>query len=117
MECKEKKRSLFYYLNDDNSTRECDVMEWCHQLEEMNKYSKHHLGFDEVKGYLVSTIWIGSNMNYSGVGPPLIFETLIFNDKDSMYCEKYSTWDEAIDGHERAIQWVKNGCMVDEPCI
>ena len=26
------------------------------------------------------------------------------------YQERYSTYDEALKGHERAVQWVKDGC-------
>ena len=46
---------------------------------------------------------------FDGSGPPILFETMIFGSdldryfKDS-YCMRYSTWDEAEVGHQRAIE-------------
>jgi hypothetical protein len=39
---------------------------------------------------------------------------MIFKAKRSLdYCERYSTWDEALEGHNKAIEWVKDGCKDD----
>jgi len=52
-------------------------------------------------GRWVSTVWIGLD-HQMGVGPPLIFETMVFPSKDDMSdidVERYSTEAEAIRGH------------------
>lgn len=33
---------------------------------------------------LVSTVWLGIDMNFSRLGPPLIFETMVFGDVEEL---------------------------------
>jgi hypothetical protein len=51
-------------------------------------------------GGFVSTVWLGVDHNHSGVGPPIIFETMCFPEGD---CERYSTLGEAVEGHARMV--------------
>lgn len=104
----------YFYLNEDHSVRECGMCEWATQFEEMAKNNTKHVAEETVNGKHVSTVWLGLNHNYFG-GVPLIFETMIFEEDSSsdIYCERYSTWDEALEGHKKAIHWVKNGCLRD----
>jgi len=106
--------NYYYYLNLDKSVRLCTLEEWGLQLEEMRRNDSKHVSDTEVNGKRVSTVWIGINHNFLGNGKPLIFETMIFdNDNNScyeIYCDRYSTWDEALAGHEKAVQWVLDGC-------
>ena len=60
-------------------------------------------------GKWISTVWLGLDHNF-GPGPPLIFETMVFT-KDgegrTLDCERYSTEQEAIAGHEAMVEkWV-----------
>lgn len=66
---------------------------------------------DEIGDFLVSTIWLGIDHNFynifHGHGKPLIFETMIFSDNekyDDIYQERYSTEEEALEGHKKAIK-------------
>jgi len=57
-------------------------------------------------GKWVSTAWLGIN-HQSGRGPPLIFETMVFSSKDNfdaLVCERYSTEEEALQGHKRLVE-------------
>ena len=61
-------------------------------------------------GTWVSTVWLGLDHNFIG-GPPLIFETMVFPQKD-VFTEldqaRYSTEGEAIVGHEVMVaKWTK----------
>jgi len=48
-------------------------------------------------------------MNHTyGEGEPLLFETMIFGGEHDDYQERYSTYEEALEGHQRAIQLVTN---------
>ncbi|HEY2811797.1 MAG TPA: hypothetical protein VGJ00_10475 [Rhabdochlamydiaceae bacterium] len=101
----------YYYLNDDHTIRPCTKEEWIDQCHEMyeGKTSKH-VADDEINGYRVSTVWLVINHNFFKEGTPLLFETMVFDGKDeSIYCERHSTWDEAEEGHKKAMQWVKDG--------
>ena len=80
-------------------------------MEEWVTYGKEHkiVAKDVIGYYRVSTVWLGLNHAYSADDPPLIFETMIFpqtaegTDFNEEYCERYSTREEALRGHERAI--------------
>jgi hypothetical protein len=66
---------------------------------------------DLVDGALVSTVWLGLDHSF-GDGRPMIFETMVFpNGVVGMgdYCDRYSTKEEAIAGHAKAVEWVKSG--------
>ncbi len=70
------------------------------------------VGLDTVGDKRVSTVFLGLDHQY-GDGPPLLFETMVFP-KDSysdLYCERYSTYDEAEAGHAKAVQGLKDGTL------
>jgi hypothetical protein len=97
--------SVHYYLNEDKSYTSCDVMKWCDQFENMER----HVADEVIDGFRVSTVWLGLDHNY-GDGEPLLFETMIFGKSDSydeIYMKRYSTWEEAEEGHRKAIEWVR----------
>lgn len=94
-----------YYLNEDKTYRPADVMEWAMQFETMDR----HIGCDNVLGKKVSTIWLGLDHGFCE-DRPMIFETMVFSEYDGgtdIYMDRYSTWDEAVEGHQKAIEWVK----------
>jgi len=56
-------------------------------------------------GKWVSTVWLGINHQF-GQGPPLIFETMVFESRDNLSdiaCQRYSTEDDAIIGHQEMV--------------
>lgn len=104
----------YYKLNEDKTVSPCSAEEWSKQLEELHKNGNKHVALDVVDGKIVSTIWLGTNHNWLE-SPPLIFETMIFDEWEigngrEIYCERYSTYKEAEEGHKTAIQWVVDGC-------
>lgn len=69
------------------------------------------VGATQVGKYWVSTVWLGIDHSFLE-GPPIIFETMVFEVKISdgpqtlgseLYCDRYSTEQEAIEGHNKAI--------------
>ncbi len=56
----------------------------------------------------ISTIWLGHDHAY-GDGPPLIFETMIFGGPLDEYQQRYSTKNEALIGHEKAVKFARLG--------
>jgi hypothetical protein len=65
------------------------------------------VGKTQVGGYDVSTVYVGVNHNF-GDGPPLIFETMVFQNGSARdeFMERYSTEDEAKRGHENIVGMV-----------
>lgn len=59
--------------------------------------------------YWVSTVWLGMDHSF-GEGPPLIFESMVFKGEDftDQDCERYSTEEEALAGHQVMVEkWMK----------
>jgi hypothetical protein len=64
-----------------------------------------------VGALVVSTVFLGIDHSF-GRGDPLLFETMIFGEDAEYenlesYCERYSTWAEAEEGHARAVEVAK----------
>lgn len=72
-----------------------------------------HIGEDflTIRGrqYHVSTVWLGLDHSFGGYGPPIIFETMIFEGRgltEVVYQDRYSTITQAREGHWRATRWL-----------
>lgn len=55
----------------------------------------------------VSTVWIGGDQSYDPDGPPLIFETKVFRGEHGGDLWRYSTKEEALEGHRRVVAQVR----------
>lgn len=62
---------------------------------------------DIIKDVSVSTVFLGLDHRFGGDGPPLVFETMVFGGEHDEFCDRYSTWDEALVGHDEAVKMVK----------
>ena len=104
-------RGLYYDRQGNEIT---DTEEWTRLHGDID-YKR--VAFDELpNGRTVSTVWLGVNHNFSGVGPPIIFETMVFaepgsyRDLDEM---RYATEADAIAGHAAMVAlW-----MLDDPAV
>jgi hypothetical protein len=60
-------------------------------------------------GIRISTVWIGLDHNFAGVGPPLIFESMAFGSDGNgdLDCRRYATEEEARAGHSAMVaKWM-----------
>ncbi len=88
------------YILKGKTPVECEnVLEWAKEFENQNRI----VGFSQVKKVRVSTIFLGLDHSFNG-GKPVLFETMIFGGKHNEYQERYSTWDEAVEGHKKACE-------------
>jgi hypothetical protein len=62
------------------------------------------VAYDKVGEAGVSTVFLGLDHNLWGGGDPLLWETMIFGGDHDQYCERYSTYDDAVAGHAKAVQ-------------
>ena len=57
----------------------------------------------------VSTMWLGIDHQWFD-GPPLIFETMVFDDKGGAVAQdRYSTLEQAKKGHRQMVQRARDG--------
>lgn len=83
------------------------LLEWAMDLEDRKgRIIKQNLLWN---GLFVSTIWTGLDMSFLKGAPPLIFETMVFDQLtghlgDDIDCARYSTLEEAQLGHRWYMQ-------------
>lgn len=51
----------------------------------------------------VSTVFLGIDHGFTGDGPPVLFESLVFGGDLDGECERYCTWQEAEEGHAAMV--------------
>ena len=54
-------------------------------------------------GLRVSTVFLGLDHAFSRVGPPLLFETMVFSKNEEVDIDRYTTWEEADRGHTAMV--------------
>ncbi len=91
------------YILDGHTAVVCDdLMKWAKWFETADRYvAKTTIGKTEV-----STVFIGLDHSF-GNGPPLLFKTMISG--GDFDCEewRYTTWEEAEKGHQKAVAKVE----------
>jgi hypothetical protein len=99
--------NYFYILNKKGEAERCnDIRQWARWFA---KAPRHVEDTRLPNGLRVSTVFLGLDHNFSGKGPPSLFETMVFNADNAAeeYQERYANLEEAIEGHGRAIEWAK----------
>jgi hypothetical protein len=99
---------LIYY--DRKGRPISDTLAWARLFEDKSyKVLKQEM----VGPYWVSTVWLGLDHRF-GIGPPLIFETMVFwrgeNPQPDSFeedQERYSTEEEALTGHARIVEFYR----------
>lgn len=99
-------RPRYYKLDGNGNHIACDAVEWARWFkdEDARVIARNHV-WDDV---LVSTIFLGIDHRF-GVGDAVLYETMIFDQSGGrsheLYQERYSTRQEALEGHRKAIAW------------
>jgi hypothetical protein len=96
----------FFKLNKDHSFSPCSIEEWGDAFESENRtVAKTFINavYDDEEDLSVSTVFLGLDHNYSEEGAPILFETMVFG-LPNEYQRRYTTWDEAVHGHEEVCQ-------------
>jgi hypothetical protein len=86
-----------------------ELMEWAGLLED-REYAR--IAESTVGPYLISTVWLGLDQNFLHIGPPIIFETMVFAHVSGdlhgdLETRRYFTEGEARVGHEEMVQLVE----------
>jgi len=106
---------LYFSLDENNNVIEGDQKDFINLYETKDGKDRRRVGWDEVDGYEVSTVFLGLDHGHGFTGRPLLFETMIFGQGvGDGYQTRCSTWDEAVQMHKDAIEWVKAGCNQNE---
>lgn len=92
-----------YILRDKIPVEIDEISEWGRWIEGLQN---RIVAKDMIGKVKVSTVFLGIDHGF-GDGPPILFETMIFGGEHDDYQERYSTWEQAEEGHKRAVRLVK----------
>ena len=95
---------MHYILDDKHNLIAVDLIDWARWFEKADRtVKKTNVGAVEI-----STVFLGLDNSF-GEGPPLFFETMIFGGKHDQDIKRYSTWQEAEEGHGRLVKKIEEG--------
>ena len=75
-----------------------DLLTWARWIETADR----QVGYSEQGDVWVSTVFLGLDHSF-GSGPPLLFETMAFMGEHGFEQDRYSTWEEAEQGHKNMV--------------
>lgn len=78
-----------------------DLMDWARWQETADR----RVAKTDIGEITISTVFLGLDHNF-GLGPPILFETMIFGGSLDQEMDRYCTWEEAEAGHEAMVQRV-----------
>ena len=86
-----------------NPVPEKDTLKWAEWFGKRDR----HLALDKLpNGVRVSTVFLGLDHSF-GDGPPVLWETMIFGGLNDQYQQRYSSREDAVAGHKRAVLMAK----------
>jgi hypothetical protein len=95
-----------FILGPDHEIIPATLDEWAKWFGE----NERHVAETDVGKQWVSTVFLGLDHQY-GEGPPLLFETMVFNRKPDGEIDfggeetfRYATWDAAEAGHKAVVK-------------
>lgn len=66
-------------------------------------------------GISVSTVFLGMDHSYSDLGPPILFETLVFGGSCDGNMDRYATWAAAEAGHAAMVEEARAALATPTP--
>lgn len=93
-----------FYILDGHRPIKTNLETWARWIEGADPHRRVVETY--VDDICVSTVFLGLDHSFNH-GPPMIFETMIFGGEHDEKQWRYSTWDEAVAGHDRAVRLVR----------
>ena len=90
------------FILDGHKAVRVDLMTWAKWYEKADR----KVAKDTVGESRISTVFLGMNHQW-GKGPPLLFETMVFDGPLDGEQERCSTWEQAEAQHAEIVEKVK----------
>lgn len=94
-----------YYKLVNNQPVPCELVEWAKAYEDPK--NNRQIAVDVVGDVRVSTVFLGLDHGF-GEGPPVLFETMIFEGEHEGYQDRCCTYNEALEMHKKALALVQD---------
>jgi len=89
-----------HYILEGTEPKEVSLIEAAEWMEANNE--KRQIARDERGGVTVSTVFLCFDHNF-GPGPPVLFETMVFGGEHDGEMERYTTYADALVGHDEML--------------
>lgn len=106
----ENDRNMGWYRLDGKTPVKCSLMEQARARGE-----GWRVGLKVVGDISISTVFLGMDHDYTGHGPPLLFETMTFGGGGLEGMWRCSTWEQAEQMHLDAIKVVRTILTARDP--
>jgi hypothetical protein len=93
--------SRWYILDNNNNPIATPTLEAAKWLEEGT--NRRTIKRDEIGDILVSTVFLGLDHSWTPGGKPVLWETMIFGGEHDQYQERYTSHEDALEGHKKAL--------------
>ena len=98
--------SRWYILDDNNKPVEAEDIKKYVDWEEANP-EKRIVKQEHIGDVYVSTVFLG--LNHAWNSPiPMLWETMIFGGEHDQYMDRYTSYEDAVEGHQTALNLVNN---------
>lgn len=105
---------IYYILDGHEPVPEPDHLKWIKWFDTADTIVSEDIIKSGEDAITVTTAFIGLNYPFTPGAPPLLFETQISGGEFEEEACQYSTWDEALEGHNNAAKKIKKHLMVDK---
>lgn len=97
-----------YVETEDGGVREVSVDEWARGTP------LRHVAITRVGTGELSTVFLGIDHGHMIGGPPVLYETMWFDDGDEPFCLRWCTCAEALAGHDKVADALAAGAGAEE---
>lgn len=98
---------MFYLLDENKKPYQVSLEESCKLYEDADMKVTQQ---DKIGEILVSTVFLGMDHGLlrSDTKMPVLWETMIFGGEHDQYQERYTSHEDALAGHNKALELVKS---------
>lgn len=102
---------IWYILDNNNKPVSVDIDTY-HKWNAGKPGLTEKVGNRMIGDVQISTVFLGLDHNHFGGGPPILWETMIFNwDGEEEYQERYTSHEDALAGHLKAVKLVRDSIL------
>lgn len=100
--------NIYYKLDENKNAVPCADI---HEFAKMYEHSDRVVKQEHIDDVFISTVFLGIDHRFIDNSGPILFETMIFSGEHDQYQERYSTWAEAVRGHDEIVERLKNSTL------
>ena len=95
----------WYILDNNNNPVKSNITDcgkWLEKNPERKAVKQEHIG-----DVFISTVFLGLDHSFQSDTPSL-WETMIFGGEHDQYMDRYTSYEDALEGHQTALNLVNN---------